>query len=623
MKSFTVREEEAIRSDLSGYLKRHEQKEMLRFLTAGSVDDGKSTLIGRLLYDSHLIYQDHLNSIRHDSQTYQRMGNDIDLSLLTDGLKAEREQGITIDVAYRYFSTEKRSFIICDAPGHEQYTRNMATGASHCDLALILIDAVQGVKDQTRRHSLIATLMGIRQIAVLVNKMDLTGYSEKTFRDVCGQYRAFASKLEIGSLTFIPVSALKGDNVVERSENMPWYRGAPLLSYLEDVPLLKNRNLTDFRFPVQLVIRADNGLRGYAGSIVSGIVRVGDEVTVLPSGIQTRIKTIETYDGRLNEAFAPMPVVLTVAGEVDISRGEMLAKINNVPRQTNRFEAMLVWMDDTQSLKQGNDCLLCCGTQTVPAKAGAIRYKFNPDRLTREDAAHLALNDIGRVEMIAAHALLFDAFSRNRKTGSFILIDRNSNRTCAAGMILEQEVAISAAKPDLQTVNPVTVWLTGLSGSGKTTVAHALKKRFDEAGIRSVILDGDELRRGLNNNLGFTPDDRKENVRRTAEVARLFNMAGSVSIVALISPYKADRAMAAGIIGENFMEVWVDADIETCRIRDPKGLYQKIRQGEITGFTGIDAPYEIPENPDLIIRTATVTVNDSVNNILNHLKTIK
>ena len=617
--SYTVRDEEAIRRDLSNYLKRHEQKDTLRLLVAGSVDDGKSTLIGRLLYDSHLIYQDHLNALYQDSNLYYPEKGKIDFSLLTDGLRAEREQGITIDVAYRYFSTEKRSFIICDAPGHEQYTRNMATGASHCDLALILVDATRGINDQTRRHSLIATLMGIRQIIVVINKMDLAGYEEKTFKAICEQYLAFSGKLNISSLSFIPVSALEGDNIVDPSVCMPWYQGAPLLNNLEDTNLMSTRNLTNFRFPVQYIIRSESIPRGYAGSIASGVICKGDLVTVLPSRVLTHIKTVETFEGCVNEAFTPMPVVLTTTDEVDISRGDMLVKTNDLPFYNNKLETVLLWFDETHPLQSGNQYLLKCATQCVPAKVHTIHDKYNLNELTQEKATSLLQNDIGHVGIRTMKPLLFDTFAKNSKTGSFILIDRNSFQTCAGGIIIESGKDSMQEKKTSGSEN-VTIWLTGLSGAGKSTIAKEIRNRFIETGINACILDGDELRLGLNSNLGFSPDDRKENVRRTAEVAKLFNNSGFVSIVAMISPYKADRMLAANIIGEKFVEVFVEATIDTCRERDPKGLYKKVNKGEIAGFTGIDAPYEKPDNPDIIVNTELLSIEDAVTKIINYLK---
>jgi len=630
---YITREQELINSDLSTYLKRHEQKEMLRLLVAGSVDDGKSTLIGRLLYDSHLIYKDHLEAIYKDSVVFNTTRNEMDLSLLTDGLKAEREQGITIDVAYRYFSTEKRSFIICDAPGHEQYTRNMATGASHCEMALILIDAQNGVKDQTRRHSLIATIMGIRNIVVVVNKMDLVDYSEPVFESIKSDFLSFSQKMEADFIHFIPISAISGENVVVPGTKMSWFMGGPLLNFLENVQVSNDRNLIDFRFPVQNVIRPDALFRGYAGSIVSGIIRRNDEVVVLPSRQRTRIKSIETFEGSIDQAFAPMPVVLTMEDELDISRGMVLAKPNNIPLTGNLLESMIVWMDDAP-LRTGTEYLLKSNTQSLPVQIKTIRYKYNINELIRTDAESLSLNDIGRVVLALQRPLIFDSFRRNKAMGSFILIDRNTHTTSGGGIILDQltesnpehsgDRFLSEEKSTLSAEQrekmfghkPATIWLTGLSGSGKSTIARILESGLMEKNIHVCILDGDHLRHGLNSDLGFSPDDRCENIRRTAEVARLMNDAGLVVIVALISPYRKDRVDAARIIGENFLEIYVDSGIETCRKRDPKGLYARFEAGMFTGMTGIDAPYEAPECPLLHLNTEEQTAEMSAKCVL-------
>jgi bifunctional enzyme CysN/CysC len=630
MTDYIVREQALIHQDLSTYLKRHEQKEMLRLLVAGSVDDGKSTLIGRLLYDSHLIYKDHLEAIYNDSKTFNTTDDEIDLSLLTDGLKAEREQGITIDVAYRYFSTEKKGFIICDAPGHEQYTRNMATGASHCEMALILIDAQNGVKDQTRRHSLIATIMGIRNILVVVNKMDRVGYDEAVFEAIQQDYLAFSKKLDVEAVHFIPISALSGENVVLPSVAMSWYMGGPLLNYLENVQIANDRNLMDFRFPVQHAIRPNASFRGYAGSIASGIVRKGDEILVLPSRQRTKIKCIETFDGSLEEAFAPMPVVLTMEDEVDISRGMVLAKPNNVPAMGNVLESMVVWMDDVP-LQAGAEYLLKCHTQSIPARIRSVRYKYNINELTRLPSDSLQLNEIGRVEWVLQRPLIYDSFRRNKAMGAFILIDRNSHATSGGGIILDQKVedvpekrylfkeqsTVSvASRQALFGHRPATIWLTGLSGSGKSTLAKMLEYKLMEQGIHAYVLDGDNLRHGLNSDLGFSPEDRCENIRRAAEVAKLMNDAGLVVIAAFVSPYRKDREQARQTVGDGFVEVFVDADIETCRRRDPKGLYAKFDAGEFSGLTGVDAPYEQPERPDLWIKTEKESVEESVEKVL-------
>jgi len=635
---YIVREQSLIHQDLSTYLKRHEQKEMLRLLVAGSVDDGKSTLIGRLLYDSHLIYKDHLEAIHKDSKVFNTTQNEIDLSLLTDGLRAEREQGITIDVAYRYFSTEKKSFILCDAPGHEQYTRNMATGASHCEMALILIDAENGVKDQTRRHSLIATIMGIRNIVVVVNKMDLVDYDEAVFESIRRDFLAFSEKLDVDSVHFIPISALSGENVVTPSVSMKWFMGGPLLNYLENVQIANDRNLIDFRFPVQYVIRPNALFRGYAGSIASGIVRGGDEILVLPSLQHTRIKSIETFDGQLDEAFAPTPVVLTMEDELDISRGMVLSKPNNRPLVGNVLESMVVWMGDVP-MKIGAEYILKSNTQTLPVRVRALRYKYNINELVRQPSENLALNDIGRVELVLQRPLIYDSFRRNKTMGSFILIDRNSNATSGGGIILDQVVEPVPEKRYLSeeksTVTaeqrqlffghkPATVWLTGLSGSGKSTIARLLESRLLECGIHACVLDGDHLRHGLTSDLGFSPEDRSENIRRAAEVAKLMNDAGLVVIAAFISPYSKDREEAARIVGPEFLEVYVDAGIETCKKRDPKGLYAKFDAGKFTGLTGMDAPYEEPQDPVLRLRTEEETVEESVEKVLDRvMKVVK
>lgn len=634
--NYIIREQELIHQDLSTYLKRHEQKEMLRLLVAGSVDDGKSTMIGRLLYDSHLIYKDHLEAVYQDSKVFNTTANEIDLSLLTDGLKAEREQGITIDVAYRYFSTEKKSFIICDAPGHEQYTRNMATGASHCEMALILIDARNGVKAQTRRHSLIATLMGIRNIVVVVNKMDLVGYDQSVFESIQNDYLAFSKKLSVDSVHFIPISALTGENVVTPGNEMSWFMAGPLLNYLENVHLANDRNLIDFRLPVQYVIRPDSSFRGYAGSIASGIVRKGDEVIVMPSRQRTRIKSIDTFDGEIEEAFSPMPVVITTEDEMDISRGMVIAKPNNTPSIGNEIESMIVWMDDVP-LQAGAEYILKCNTQSIPVRIKSIRYKYNINEITRLDSDSLNLNDIGRVQMILHRPLIYDSFRRNKPLGSFILIDRNSNATSGGGIILDQVVENVREKSEKRYIfkenggvtteqrqtlfghKSVTIWLTGLSGSGKSSIARLLESKLFERGIHTYILDGDNLRHGLNSDLGFSPEDRCENIRRAAEVARLMNDSGLMVIAAFVSPYRKDREQASEIIGKDFLEVFVDADIETCRKRDPKGLYAKFDEGKFSGLTGVDAPYEEPEKPSLHLKTDDQTVEESVERILETL----
>lgn len=632
---------------IDAYLARHRDKELLRFLTAGSVDDGKSTLIGRLLFDSKRIYEDQLEALERDSQVFGTTGG-FDPALLTDGLESEREQGITIDVAYRYFSTDARSFIICDAPGHEQYTRNMATGASRCNLVIILIDARNGVLPQTKRHSFIASLLGIRHFVVAVNKMDAVDYSREVFQRIRHDYESFAAKLRIANLHFMPISALDGDNVVSRSEHMPWYQGAPLLSYLETVEIGTDRNLIDFRFPVQYVLRPDSNYRGYAGTIVSGNVRQGDEIVVLPSRRRTRIAAIDTFDGALPEAFAPQAVTIRTTEDVDIARGDTLCHINNIPSVGRRFEAMIVWMS-TDEVARGQTFLLKCGTATSPVTIEEIRYRFDVNSLARErfspGEGMLGLNDIGNVRLNTHKPLVFDPYEQNRALGSFVLIDRLSNATVGAGVIRSTKAAadlrpMSTSQPVSQNITkvfnlvtpeqrielmgqrPATLWLTGLSGSGKSTVALALEHHLVGAlGRPAFVLDGDNVRHGLNRDLGFVPEDRTENIRRIAEVAKLMNDAGIIVITAFISPYVKDRENAAQIIGaERFCEVFIDTDLAVCESRDPKGLYKKARAGQIPGFTGIDAPYEPPPSPAVRVPTANLEVADSVGRIVEYLQ---
>jgi bifunctional enzyme CysN/CysC len=625
------------------YLKRHGEKDMLRFLTAGSVDDGKSTLIGRLLYDSKMIYEDQLAAVIEDSATHGTTGTDFDPALLTDGLKAEREQGITIDVAYRYFSTDKRNFIIADTPGHEQYTRNMATGGSTCDLAVILIDARHGILEQTRRHSFIASLLGIRHLAVCVNKMDLVDYSQEVFERIRRDYEGFAAKLEDVDLHFIPISALLGDNVVDPSANMPWFQGGALLYYLETVPVATDRNLIDMRFPVQYVLRPDLNYRGYCGTVASGVIRTGDEIVALPSGARTRIAGITTFEGDVAQAFPPMAVTITVEDEVDVSRGDMLVHLNNRPQVGQDFEALVVWMND-EPMKLNGSYLVKSTTNLVPAAITDLHYRFDINSLHRIEADTLKANEIGRVAISTHRKICFDPYARNRATGCFIIVDRNSNATVGAGMIVDRSKATAqpieaTAEPksthirreasnvspaDRRTLlkqKPATLWLTGLSGSGKSTIAQDLERALFERGQTCFILDGDNVRHGLNRDLGFSAGDRTENIRRVSEVAGLLNDAGLIVITSFISPYRADRAKAREIIGaQRFVEVFVDTPIETCEARDPKGLYKKARAGEIAQFTGIDAPYEAPDAADLTLKTSDMEVTESTAKIIAYLE---
>ncbi|KAA9161570.1 adenylyl-sulfate kinase [Amycolatopsis acidicola] len=583
---------------------------LLRIATAGSVDDGKSTLIGRLLFDSKTLFEDQLAAIERSSRD---RGEDYpNLALLTDGLRAEREQGITIDVAHRYFATPRRTFIIADTPGHIQYTRNMVTGASTADCALILIDARHGILDQSRRHAFLATLLGIPHLVLCVNKMDLVGYSRERFAEIRDEFRAFAAKLDIHDLTFIPVSALHGDNIVHRSATMPWYEGSPLLHHLEELHISSDRNLIDARLPVQYVIRHTD-FRGYAGTISGGVFSPGDELLVLPSGHRTRIRSVWGPGGRpLERAFAPQAVTLELADQLDIARGDLLCRPGNRPHTGQDLDAMVCWFADPSSLSVGGTYTLQHTTRSTTAEVAALDYRLDVNTLHREQADSLSLNDIGRVRIRTRQPVLFDPYRRNRETGSFILIDNATNNTVAAGMITGPSLPASrvvwhsaAVSRDERSTQGKTVWLTGLSASGKSTVAVELERLLVSAGRPAYLLDGDNLRHGLNADLGFSAADRAENVRRVGEVAKLFADAGLIAIVSLISPYRVDRARARAAhesAGLSFVEVFVDTPLQVCESRDPKGMYAKARAGEIRGFTGIDDPYEEPAAPELVLR---------------------
>ncbi len=626
--------------NIQEYLSRHEAKDLLRFLTCGSVDDGKSTLIGRLLHDTKSIYEDQMAAVRKDSAVHGTTGDDFDPALLTDGLKAEREQGITIDVAYRYFSTDKRMFIIADTPGHEQYTRNMATGASTCNLAVVLVDARHGVITQTRRHSFIASLLGIRHVVIAVNKMDLMGWSEEVFDNIRKDYNEFVARLDFQDIHYIPMSALKGDNVVDQSANMPWYQGPPLLNHLENVNISTDRNLVDLRFPVQHVIRPHLDFRGFAGTVASGVMRVGDTVMSLPSRRTSRVKSIVTFEGERQEAYPPLAVTVTLEDEIDVSRGSMLVHPNNLPKVGNEWEAMLVWMHEKPA-KAGQTYLVKQAANTAPATLEELRFTIDVNTMRRADSDELGMNDIGRARLTLHRPLAYDHYQRNRQTGNFILIDRMTNATVAAGMILDRVVsgedgtkvpvsrnirreASMVATEDREQIlkqRGVTIWLTGLSGSGKSTIAKQLEQQLIQDGHLCYILDGDNIRHGLNRDLGFSAEERKENIRRIAEVAHLFNMAGMIAVTAFISPYRADREMAREIVGaDNFLEVHVSTPIEVCEQRDPKSLYKKARAGEIPQFTGITDPYEAPGKPSLEIDASALEPEESVKAIIQLMR---
>jgi bifunctional enzyme CysN/CysC len=601
---------------------------LLRIATAGSVDDGKSTLIGRLLYDSKQIFEDQLEQVAQASERRHGANGEVDLALLTDGLRAEREQGITIDVAYRYFATPRRTFIMADTPGHVRYTRNMVTGASTADLALVLVDARNGIVQQSRRHAFIASLLRIPHIVVCINKMDLVDWSEDVYNRIADEFTDFAARLEVSDVSFIPVSALKGDNVVERSENMPWYGGSPLLYHLEHVHIASDRNLIDVRFPVQWVVRPGtdehHDYRGYAGQVASGVLRAGDDVVVLPSGATSKIQRIDTFDGVVEEAYPPMSVTVHLADDLDVSRGDMICRPHNQPIVSRDVDAIVCWMSETP-VRAGARLFVKQTTRTSRAVLGEILHQIDVDSLHRDDTAEdLGLNEIGRVRLRTGEPIVFDPYQRNRATGSFILIDEATNDTVGAGMIIgagatggtvpgvarATNVTWDPGKLDRERrwsalrTRGATVWFTGLPASGKSTIAAALEERLVVDGRSAYRLDGDNLRHGLNENLGFSAEDRSENVRRTAQAARLLADAGTVAVVSQVSPYAADRRLAREAHeteGLEFIEVFVDTPLEECERRDPKGLYAKARAGEIHGLTGIDDPYEPPEAPDLVL----------------------
>ncbi|CAL78884.1 putative CysN/CysC bifunctional enzyme: Sulfate adenylyltransferase (SAT) subunit 1 (N-terminal); Adenylyl-sulfate kinase (APS kinase)(C-terminal) [Bradyrhizobium sp. ORS 278] len=589
-------------------------RDLLRFITCGSVDDGKSTLIGRLLHDSHVIFEDQLRSLASDSQKFGTTGEEIDLALLVDGLEAEREQGITIDVAYRFFSTPLRSFIVADTPGHEQYTRNMATGASLASLAIILIDARKGVLLQTRRHSLICSLLGIRHIVLAINKMDLVDFDKATFDAIVNDYTAFAAHLAFATIVPIPLSARYGHNVTTRSDRTPWFSGPVLIDCLENVDVASDLNKLPFRFPVQRVNRPNLDFRGYSGTVASGDIRVGDRVTTTPAGQTTSVREIVTADGMLEVARAGEAVTLTLVDEIDVSRGDLLASPDHLPEINDQFAAHIIWMSD-RPLISGRSYLARIGTRTISMSVTAIRHKMDVNTGERLAASVLALNEIGLCNVATVRPIAFDPYAANRATGSFIVIDRLTNETVGAGMILfglrrgsnvqSQPLLVNReARAAIKRQVPAVVWFTGLSGAGKSTIANCLEKKLHTAGFHTMLLDGDNIRQGLNRDLGFTEADRVENIRRVGEVAKLFVDAGLIVICSFISPYRSDRDMVRELMPPaTFFEVFVDTPLEECMRRDPKGLYSKARAGKIANFTGIDAPYEPPLNPDLHLST--------------------
>ncbi|MCT2579191.1 MULTISPECIES: sulfate adenylyltransferase subunit CysN [unclassified Mesorhizobium] len=596
------------------YMAAQEKKSLLRFLTCGSVDDGKSTLIGRLLSDTKQIFEDQLAALENDSRKHGTTGDDIDFALLVDGLEAEREQGITIDVAYRFFATPKRKFIVADTPGHEQYTRNMATGASTADVAIVLIDARQGVLRQTRRHSIIASLLGIRHIVLAVNKIDLVGFDKTVFDRIVADYGDFAQSLGFNSIVPIPMSARFGDNVTSRSERTPWYSGPSLIEHLETVPVDEAAIELPFRFPVQYVNRPNLDFRGFAGTIASGSVSKGDEVVVAKSGRASRVKRIVAHGGDLEQAVAGQAITLVLEDEVEVSRGNMLVSPAARPQVADQFAANLVWFDE-QALLPGRSYILRTETDQVSATVTDLKYRVNVNDFAHEAAKSLDLNEVGVCNLSTRAPIAFDPFAENRTTGAFILIDRISNATVGAGMILHslrraenihwQSLDVGKrGRSDLKNQRPAVFWFTGLSGSGKSTIANLFERKLFASGRHTYILDGDNVRHGLNRDLGFTDADRVENIRRVAEVAKLMADAGLIVIVSFISPFSAERRMARELMGEGeFVEVFVDTPFEECARRDPKGLYARALSGEIKNFTGVDSPYETPEHPEIHLKT--------------------
>ncbi len=617
-----------IAEDIDAYLLKHQHKTMLRFITCGSVDDGKSTLIGRLLYDSKMIFEDQLASLERDSKSVGTQGGDIDFALLVDGLAAEREQGITIDVAYRFFATDKRKFIVADTPGHEQYTRNMVTGASTADLAVILIDARQGVLTQTRRHSYLVNLLGIRNVVLAVNKMDLVDYSAERFYEIVSEYSHFAKAIGMESFLPIPISGLKGDNIVTRSTSMPWYQGPTLLGHLEEAPV-NDMRMQDhaFRMAVQWVNRPNLDFRGFAGQISAGAIAPGDAIRVLPSGKTTTVKSIVTFDGDLEQAVAGQSITLTFADEIDCSRGDVIVQADAPCEVADQFEATLVWMSE-EAMLPGRPYLLKLGTQTVTATVTQPKFEVNVNTLEHTASKTLGLNAIGVVNISTDRPIPFEAYAQNPDLGGFILVDRMTNATIAAGMLhfalrRSQNIHWQSTDVDrtahaaLKNQRAKVVWFTGLSGSGKSTIANIVERKLHAMGKHTFLLDGDNVRHGLNRDLGFTDADRVENVRRVGEVAKLMTDAGLIVLTAFISPFRAERQMVRDLMAEGeFLEVYVDTPLSVAEERDVKGLYKKARSGQLKNFTGIDSPYEAPEDAELVVNTVELTAEEAADRVI-------
>jgi len=622
---------ELISTDIDSYLKSHEEKSLLRFITCGSVDDGKSTLIGRMLYESQMLFDDQLSALKHDSKKIGTQGNEIDFALLVDGLAAEREQGITIDVAYRFFSTDKRKYIVADTPGHEEYTRNMATGASTADVAIILIDAEQGVLTQTRRHSFIVSMVGVKKVLLAVNKLDLVNYSQEVYNQIVSDYSHFAENaLDLESITAVPISALLGDNVVEKSEKTPWYKGETIMQYLENIEVENQRKQTPFRMPVQWVNRPNSSFRGFTGLIASGETKVGDKIRLHPGGNESTIESIITWDGKLPKASAGQSVTITLNDEIDVSRGDIIATSTDPCGEADQFQSRILWMSD-DAMIPGRQYILKSNTQSATLTLGRLKHRIDVNTLDHLPAKTLELNEIGVCNISLDKRIAFDSYENNQTMGGFIVIDRLSNNTVGMGLIdfaLRRSENIHWQKMDVSKESraeqksqiPKLIWFTGLSGSGKSSIANILEKKLQSLGKHTITLDGDNIRHGLNRDLGFTSADRVENIRRVGEVAKLMVNSGLICITSFISPFESERKMARSLVLENeFIEVFVDTPLSVCEERDVKGLYAKARSGQIPNFTGISSPYEPPKNPEIRIDTTKVSAEEAANQIIDFI----
>ena len=620
-----------ISTDIDTYLKSHEEKSLLRFITCGSVDDGKSTLIGRMLYESQMLFDDQLSALKSDSKKVGTQGDEIDFALLVDGLAAEREQGITIDVAYRFFSTDKRKYIVADTPGHEEYTRNMATGASTADVAIILVDAKQGVLTQTRRHSFIVSMVGVKKVLLAVNKLDLVNYSQEVYNQIVSDYSDFAENaLDLESITAVPISALLGDNVVEKSEKTPWYKGETIMQYLENIEVKNQRKQTPFRMPVQWVNRPNSGFRGFTGLIASGETKVGDKIRLHPGGNESTIESIITWDGKLPKASAGQSVTITLNDEIDVSRGDIIATSTDPCGEADQFQSRILWMSD-DAMIPGRQYILKSNTQSATLTLGRLKHRIDVNTLDHLPAKTLELNEIGVCNISLDKRIAFDSYENNQTMGGFIVIDRLSNNTVGMGLIdfaLRRSENIHWQKMDVSKESraeqksqiPKLIWFTGLSGSGKSSIANILEKKLQSLGKHTITLDGDNIRHGLNRDLGFTSADRVENIRRVGEVAKLMVNSGLICITSFISPFESERKMARSLVLENeFIEVFVDTPLSVCEERDVKGLYAKARSGQIPNFTGISSPYEPPKNPEIRIDTTKASAEEAANQIIDFI----